>query len=162
VLAVDVEQKIGSFFQLGLRRGAAIDEGARTAAGVDHAAQDQYIAVRREAGFVEPGCQRRQAIDREFGGDLGTRRARPHHAPFGAVAQRQRQRVDQDRLAGAGLAGEHGQSRREIKLDRFDQQVVADGKMQQHGYALRVKAACPSAASAAGCRNNCRNADAAA
>ena len=43
----------------------------------------------------------------ELGADLGARRAFAHHAGIGARAQRELQRIDQDRLAGAGLAGQH-------------------------------------------------------
>ena len=132
VLAMDVEQEFGGVLQLRQRRRAAVDEGARATAGVDHPAQDQHAVVRRVARLVEPGHQPRQAVDHEFDRDFGTRRAAAHHAALGAVAQRQRQRVDQDRLARTGLAGEHGEPRREIEFDRFDQQVIADGQMRQH------------------------------
>ena len=40
-----------------------------------------------------------------------------YHAAFGAVAQCQRQRVDQNGLAGAGLAGQNSQPRCKIELD---------------------------------------------
>ncbi len=127
LLAVDVEQEVGRVLQLRQRRRAAVDEGARAAAGVDHATQDQRAVVGGEAGFIEPGRQCWQAVDGEFNRDFRTGGAAAYHAAFGAVTQRQRQRIDQDGFAGAGLAGEDGQPRREIKLDRFDQQVVADG-----------------------------------
>jgi len=140
MLAVNVEQEFGGILQLRQRRGAAVDEGTRAAAGIDHAAQDQRAVVCGETRFVEPGRKGRQFVDREFGGNFGTRRARPHHAALGAVAQRQRQRVDQDGFSGAGFASEHGQPRREIELDRFDKQVIADGKMRQHGHLYKSTA----------------------
>ena len=46
----------------------------------------------------------------ERGRDRGLGSAAPHRARFGAGAQRQAEGVDQDRLAGAGLAGERAQS----------------------------------------------------
>jgi hypothetical protein len=54
----------------------------------------------------QPGAAR--AV--ELGGDLAARRAFAHHAGVGARAQHQLQRVDQDGLAGAGFAGEHGEA----------------------------------------------------
>ncbi len=39
--------------------------------------------------------------------------------------QSQRQRVHDDGLAGAGFAGEHGQSAREVQLQRVDDGQVA-------------------------------------
>jgi hypothetical protein len=127
MLAMDIEQEFGGILQLRQWCGAAVDEGARTAAGIDHAAQDQRVVVRCEAGIVEPGFQLRQIVDGEFGRNFGARRAAAHHAALGTVTQRQRQRIDQDGFSCAGLAGKHGETRREIEFDRFDQQVIADG-----------------------------------
>ena len=45
--------------------------------------------------------------DVELGADLGARRAFAHDAGVAAAAERELQRVDQDRLAGAGLAAQH-------------------------------------------------------
>ena len=58
-----------------------------------------------EAAVVEPAGQRRGRI--ELGGNLGPARAFAHHADIAPAAQRELQRVDQDRLARAGLAGQH-------------------------------------------------------
>ena len=52
--------------------------------------------------------QRRERRRRvELGADLGARRAFAHDAGVAAAAERELQRVDQDRLAGAGLAAQH-------------------------------------------------------
>ena len=50
-----------------------------------------------------------------------------------SLAEDQRERVDQDRLAGAGLAGEDGEAGVELELERVDDDEVADGKRVQHG-----------------------------
>ena len=59
-------------------------------------------------------------------------RAVPDHAGVGALAQRQLQCIDQDRFAGTGLAGQHGETRPEIQFKRFDDDEVADGQGEQH------------------------------
>ena len=41
--------------------------------------------------------------------------------------------IEQDRLARAGLAGEHAEPRPERQVERFDQHDVADGELGQHG-----------------------------
>ena len=69
-----------------------------------------------EAGFVEPGGERGGRV--ELGADLGARRAFAHHAGVAAAAERELQRVDEDRLAGAGLAGEHREAAVELDLER--------------------------------------------
>jgi hypothetical protein len=49
-----------------------------------------------------------------------------------APAQRQRQRVEQDGLAGAGLAGERGQAAIERDVELVDQHDIADGERAKH------------------------------
>ena len=71
--------------------------------------------------------------DRERRGDFGALGAVTHDFGAGASAGREQQRIDQDRFAGAGLAGEHGQARAELQLDGVDDREVADLNMQQHG-----------------------------
>ncbi len=41
--------------------------------------------------------------------------------------------IEQDRFAGAGLAGQHAEARPEFEIERFDQHDVADGEAGQHG-----------------------------
>jgi hypothetical protein len=62
----------------------------------------------REFVRRQPGA--RLLADHEIGRDVGLGRAFAHHAGVAAPAQRQLQRVDQDRFAGAGLAGEDGKA----------------------------------------------------
>ena len=53
--------------------------------------------------------------DVELRGELRAFGARAQLAQLEAVAQQQAERVEQDRLAGAGLAGEHGEARRRTR-----------------------------------------------
>ena len=70
--------------------------------------------------------------DLENGGDLALLHALPHQRLVAARAQSQRKGVKQDRLAGAGLAGEHGKPVGEIDIEPVDQDNVADRKSGEH------------------------------
>ena len=72
------------------------------------------------------------ALDLEHGGHLALLDAVAHQRLVAARAQRQREGVEQDRLAGAGLAGEHGKACGEIDVEPVDQDDVADGKPGEH------------------------------
>ena len=72
------------------------------------------------------------ARDLEHGGYLALLGAVPHQRLVAAPAQRQGEGIEQDRLAGAGLAGEHGKTFGEIDVEPVDQDDVADGKSRKH------------------------------
>ena len=72
------------------------------------------------------------APDRELGGDHRLLGARPHQPALGAPAERQPERIEQDRLAGAGLAGQHAQPRTKGEVEPVDQHDVANGEAEQH------------------------------
>jgi hypothetical protein len=125
VLAVDVGQEIGGLAQLGQRRRHAVDVAARAAVRLDHAPQQAGIVV--EIVGLQPALQGLPAATRT------RRRSRPSRplrtaAGIGALAQRQGQRIDQDRLAGAGLAGQGAEAGGEFQLQLVDDDVVADIK----------------------------------
>ena len=63
---------------------------------------------------------------------LALLRALPHQRGIAARAERQRKGVEQDRLAGAGLAGEHGRPDGEIDVEPIDQDDVADREPGEH------------------------------
>ena len=56
-----------------------------------------------------------------------------HQARVAAAAERERERIEQDRLAGAGLAGQHRQAGRIVDVEPFDQDDVADREAGEHG-----------------------------
>ena len=133
VLAVDVDEQVGRLAQLRDRRAAAVDPRPALALRVDRAAQQHAAGVAGigvEAGVGEPWRERRRHV--ELGADLGTRRAFAHDAGVAAAAERELERVDEDRLAGAGLAAQHRQARRELDLERVDDDEVADRETMQH------------------------------
>mmetsp|Transcript_4846 Transcript_4846/g.17211 ORF Transcript_4846/g.17211 Transcript_4846/m.17211 type:complete len:524 (+) Transcript_4846:2418-3989(+) len=137
VLTVDVEQMVGQLAQLGQCGGTAVDPGAALAAAVDHAAQQQGV-VHVKAGLVQPAAQMQRQV--ELGTDLGLGRALAHHAGVAAPAQGQLQRVDQDGLAGAGLAGQHGKAGIELEFERRHDDKVFEAEMPQHGWSRVNKA----------------------
>ena len=64
--------------------------------------------------------------------DLALLEALPHQSLIAAGAERQREGVEQDRLAGAGLAGQHREAVVELDIQRSDDHEVAQGKAAQH------------------------------
>src|ERR1041385_2163595 len=56
-----------------------------------------------------------------------------HEARVAAAAERKRERVEQDRFARAGLAGQHRQAGGGIDVEPFDQNDVADREAGEHG-----------------------------
>jgi hypothetical protein len=161
MLAVDVDQHLAELAQLGERGAGAVDERARAAVRVDHATQHHGV-LGIERVLVEPA--RDAVVRRELGGDVGAAAAGAHDARIGALAEGERQRVDQDRLAGAGFAGKDGEAAVEFEVERGDDDEVAYREVAQHGVGLAcVRTPCrlrsmrvrSSAASCAASRNSC-------
>ncbi|MNT47886.1 hypothetical protein D3C72_1846360 [compost metagenome] len=135
VLSVDVDQLVPHFAQLCQRGRGAVDKSLAAAAGIDRTPQQHRAGaivgiVGIELALGQPGVERR--VGREGGADAGAGRAFAHDAGVGPLAQHQGQGVDQDRLAGAGLAGEDGEARGEIQVERIDDDEIADGQAAQH------------------------------
>ena len=134
VLAVNLDQKRA---KLALEAGGdrlIVDEGAAAAVGLDDAADDQRLArLPGEAVLVEQGEGRVAGGNLE--GDADRRLPLPaaHQRALRAHAEREPQRIEQDRFAGPGLAGEHAEARPEFEIERFDQHDVADREAGQHG-----------------------------
>ena len=69
-----------------------------------------------------------------------------------ARAERERQRIEQDGFAGAGLAGQHRKAGAKVDLQPFDQDDIADRQMRQHVPRARPEPAADAKASAGSCR----------
>src|SRR3546814_1077244 len=69
----------------------------------------------------------------EFGGDAGLVTAVTDQAGIGAGAERQAEGIEQDRLAGPGLTGQHRQPRREGEVETVDEHHVPDRERGEHG-----------------------------
>ncbi len=85
-----------------------------------------------ESLFREPGDDAGMLCDIEGCGELGALGAGLQLAQLEAVAQEQRERIEQDRLAGAGLAGQHRKAAGKLEVERLDDDEIADGQEPQH------------------------------
>ena len=83
-----------------------------------------------EAGVVEPRRKARRRV--ELGTDLGARGTFAHHQRIAAAAERELQRIDQDRLAGTGLAGQHRKAAVELDFKCGHDDEIAQGESAQH------------------------------
>ncbi len=72
------------------------------------------------------------AFDAEGAFDQRSRRAGAHHAGLSFVAEQQRNAIDDDALAGAGLASQHIQPGRKLKVERIDDRKVSHAQFSQH------------------------------
>jgi hypothetical protein len=136
MLSVDLDQRRAQRLQDLHADRLVVDEGARAPVGQLHAAQDQAVfrrdpvlAQQRKHGMVGLDVERRRHLPL-----LG---ALPHQARVAAAPERQRERIEQDRLAGAGLAGQHRQPGRIVDVEPFDQDDVADGQAGEHRQSIR-------------------------
>ena len=133
VLAVDLDRQRAEVAEQARGRRAAGDEGAAAAIALERPANDQRLAWRGFDPLLPKQFMDRMTA-RQF--DLGRNRrtvlARADQPDVGPRTQRQAECVEQDRLAGAGLAGEHAEARLELELEPFDQDDVVDGKLPQH------------------------------
>ena len=131
VLAVDLDQRGAERLQ-GLRaHRLVVDESAGAAVGELHAAQDQLV-LGRDVVCRHQRARRMRGRQLEGGGHLALLGAVAHQRDVAARAQRQREGIEQDRLAGAGLAGQHRQAAREIDIEPIDQDDVADREPGEH------------------------------
>ena len=117
--------------QQGETRGRVVDEGAAAPVGADDAAQ-QELAVAVEIVLGQQGLDRIGRRDGEDGGDAGPVAVTRHDSRGRARAERQPQRIQQDRLAGPGLPGEDRHACAEVDVEAVDQNVVADREAPKH------------------------------
>ena len=134
VLAVEFDQ---TSRQLAQQRDAdrlIVDRGLRTAVRLDLALEDQRLArFDNQFGGIESGANSTGKL-RELEHRRNARRLLPraHQPAIRPVAQHQPQRIEQDRLARPGLAGEHTEAAGKFQLQRLDQDNIADGKPGEH------------------------------
>ena len=132
VLAVDLDERRAEALQGLHAHRLIVDEGAGAAVGELRAPQDQ-LTVRGDV------MRRQQRPCRVLAGQLERRRhltllrALAHQARIAARAEREREGIEQDRLAGAGLAGQHREPGVEVDIEPIDQHDVADREAGQHG-----------------------------
>jgi hypothetical protein len=136
VLAVNLDQRGAELLHHLHAHRLIVDEGARAPVGELHAAQDELVLGRDIVGQIvgqEQRARRMSALDLEHGSHLALLDPLPHQRLVAAGAQSQCKGIEQDRLTGAGLAGEHGKPGGEIDVEPVDQDDVADRKSGEHG-----------------------------
>ena len=117
VLAMEIHQVRGQLAQRRRRHQGAVEEGAAPAALDRDVAADHQLGA---GGVLEDGFDRRLLLPRPH--EI-RRRPAPDEQPDGA---------HEDRLARAGLAGEHVQARLELDLETIDDGQIADGDESEH------------------------------
>jgi len=136
MLAVNFDQR-GAYRLQGLHADRlVVDEGAGTAIGQLHPAQDHLAGIfsaRVVKAVVAQDQSRRMTLGHvEHRSDLALLHAVPDQARVAAAAERQREGIEQDGLAGAGFTGQHRQATRKFDIEPFDQDDVTDRKSGQH------------------------------
>ncbi len=134
VLAVDFHQCRAERAQHLHADRLIVDEGAGAAVGELHAPHDQFVVAPRPRQIVVGQHAARRVVlgDVERGDHLALFGALAHQRRVAACAERQRKGIEQDRFAGAGLAGQRGKAGAEIDIQPVDQDDVADRKASEH------------------------------
>jgi hypothetical protein len=131
MLAVDLDQRRTDRFQHLNADRLVVDEGARASIRNLNPAQDE-VALRVD---VRLGCDlARRVLERnvESGRNLALAFAVADEAAVAAPAESERKRVEQNRFAGPGLAGQNAEAVAEVEFEPVDQDDVADRKLNQH------------------------------
>ena len=163
VLAVDVDQQYADLAQQLQRHGLAVQVRAAAAVAADEATDRQLVGRVDRLLAQQPHQRTTRIAEVETAAHLGALGAVAHDFAAGATAGEQLQRIDDDRLAGAGLAGEHGQAGPELDLGGIDDRQIADLQVGQHRFtACGPGRRGPSAASSAAAGSNRSPAGAAA
>jgi hypothetical protein len=93
---------------------------------------DHKFAFSLDTLFLEHGKRHVRGRQREGGGHHTALGTGPHEAGIPSGAQGQSQRVEQDGLPRARLAGEDGEATVEREIKLLDENDVADGKRGEH------------------------------
>ena len=131
VLSVEVDQKCAELREHGGGGGASVHPGAGAALGGNLPPHHDAAVLDVEPQLFDPAAGWRVdplegALDHRLGG------ARADAAPGRALAQEQGEGVDQHRLPGPGLAGEHVEPRAELKGDVGDGGEISDPEFGEH------------------------------
>src|SRR5581483_7363367 len=139
VLPVDVDQDVARFAQQLYRHGLAVQIRAGATVARDHAA-DRKLLGSVDGLFLQPALQLPRAFAQIEGpDDLGSLGAMAYHLGARAPPGQQLQRIHQNGLARASLAGQHRQSGPQFQLDAIDDREVPDLQIVEHVMDLSVR-----------------------
>ena len=147
VLAEEGHEPPAERLEVRRRGGAATDERPRAPRGADPTGQHDLggrgllvlfvrvpgdpLAQVRQPRLLE---QARGQLEHPF--DVGLAGARAHNARPGPASQQEVERVGEDRLPRAGLAGDGREPLTGPQLGPLDQQEVLDAQLEEHGSGL--------------------------
>ena len=98
---------------------------------------DQSISVQTLKAVVAEDRRGRMPLgDIEYRGDLPLLHAVPDQAGVAAATQRQRESIEQNGFAGAGLAGQNRKAPGKLDIEPFDQDDVTDRKTGEHAKSI--------------------------
>ena len=137
VLAMNVEQQLAERLELGHGHRVAVDEGPRPAIGINNA-PEQAVAFEIEGLFLQPTADGGQGRDVELRCELGTHGAIADELGAAALAKHESKGVDENGLARAGLAGQHGHALGEFEVDAIDDREITNLQVHQHGQVSSV------------------------
>ncbi len=135
VLTVDFHEHSAEAPQRLDRYRLIVDESAGLAVDRLDPAQDQVV-LRLDPLLLQKRACRMLSRHVEDRGDLPLLGTLAHQTGIAAPAKRKRKRVEQNRFARAGLAGQHGEPFGEIEIELVDQNDVANGQTDQHAKSL--------------------------
>ncbi len=131
VLGADLDQHLGDGAERGEGDGHVVDPRLAAAGGGQTAAQDVLTVLRGDgAGGLGGGGD--SGFDLEGGGDLGVLGARTDQLGLGAAAAQQVEGVQEQALARAGLAADHGQALRGREARLGDDDEILDQEFGEH------------------------------
>ena len=132
VLAVQVDEPLAQVLQVRQRRRPAVDPRAASPLRVEDPAQQHFVPVAGELLLGQPGIDRWCVAGVEHRREFGALGARAQLAQFEAVAQQQRQRVEENRLARAGLACQDREAAFELDVEGGNDDKIANREKAQH------------------------------
>src|SRR5438034_416395 len=145
VLPVHAQEVGRQLAQQGERAEGAVHVGARAAAARDHAADEELVlpVLGRDAGTDEPlahlsGDVHEEGLDRRLLGPGA------HQVRVRPSAERHVERLEEDRLPRAGLAGDDVEPGLEHQLELLNERQVADAERAQHARPLPYRTPQPS------------------
>jgi len=125
VLAVDFDQRTADVAHQRDGGLLIVDKDARAPVARLQAAQDD-VAVVLDGVLGQDFARRMVARHVEHRRHLPLGGTVAHQRGIAARAERQRQRIEKDGFAGARFAGQNGKPRREIDVEPFDQDDIAN------------------------------------
>ena len=138
VLAVDVHQVLGQCAQQPERHNTAVHTARVASVQVDLTGEDDLFFAADNPISIQGGVHPlgKVPIEQEDTLHPGLPRPGPDHAAIGAASEEKDQRIHNDRLAGAGLPGQHVEAGRQLQFEPFYGGEVGDAKQSEHGSAV--------------------------